>query len=299
MTTTSTSLRPTTVLGLGPMGTALARALLRAGLPTTVWNRNPQRATVLASKGATAAPDPTAAVTASDLVLVCLRDHDAVWEVLDALDPGVFAGRTVVNLTTSTPDQGRRTASWAAQRGMTYLSGAIMVPTDLIGEPAALILYSGDRAVFDRTVARLRHLAGTADYLGDDPGAAALYDMAMLEIFFAGMTAFLHAAAMTTAQGVEAKTFLPYAQQIAALLRATFTGLAHDVDDGSYPGTQDNLAMEVSGLEHILDTSTEIGLDSRLPRALRDLAREARDAGYGTDGFSRVVEILRAGHGAG
>ena len=277
------------------MGTALARAFLRAGVPTTVWNRNPIPASVLGAEGASVAPDLAAAVAASDLVVVCLRDHEAVREVLATPGPEVFAGRTVVNLSSAAPDEARGTASWAAGRGITYLTGAIMVPTYLVGEPGALILYSGDRTTYDGTVGRLRHLAGTADYLGDDPGAAGLYDMAMLEIFFAGMTAFLHAAAMTTAQGVDAKTFLPYAQQIAALLPDTFTGLAADVDAGSYPGTQDNLAMELAGLEHILDTSTAIGLDSALPQLMRDLARKARDAGHDGDGFSRLVEHLRAG----
>jgi 3-hydroxyisobutyrate dehydrogenase-like beta-hydroxyacid dehydrogenase len=65
---------------------------------------------------------------------VCLRDHSAVREVLTTLDPALFTGRTVVNLSSATPDEGRRTAAWAAQRGITYLTGAIMVPTYLVRE---------------------------------------------------------------------------------------------------------------------------------------------------------------------
>ena len=33
---------PVTVIGLGAMGSALASALVRAGHPTTVWNRTPR-----------------------------------------------------------------------------------------------------------------------------------------------------------------------------------------------------------------------------------------------------------------
>ncbi|MER6985206.1 NAD(P)-binding domain-containing protein, partial [Streptomyces carpinensis] len=39
---------PVSVLGLGPMGTALASAFLAAGHPLTVWNRTPGRAGGLA-----------------------------------------------------------------------------------------------------------------------------------------------------------------------------------------------------------------------------------------------------------
>src|SRR5512145_2332017 len=59
-----------------------------------------------------------------------------------------------------------------------------------------LVLYSGDRAVFERSAPILRSLRGDADLLGDDPGLAALHDLGMLDIFFNGMAAFLHAAAL-------------------------------------------------------------------------------------------------------
>lgn len=127
-----------------------------------------------------------------------------------------------------------------------------MVPTPLVGRPEALILYSGDREVFDRHVDVLRHLGGTAEHVGADHGAASLHDVAMLEVYFAGMTAFLHAAAMVTAQGMSARDFLPFARQIAALLPETFAGLAAEVDAGRYPGTEDRLTMELAALEHIV-----------------------------------------------
>lgn len=281
------------VIGLGPMGTALARALLGKGVPTTVWNRSRERAAALRGDGATVAMDLAEAVASVDLLVVCLRDHDIAREVLGSLDPSAYDGRSVVNVSSSTPDEGRQTAAWAAARGTTYLTGAIMVPTPLIGEPEALILYSGERVVFDRHVGQLRLLAGVADHLGEDPGLAALYDVAMLQVFFAGMASFLHSAAMVTAQGVDAATFLPYAHQIVALLPATFRGLAGDVDAGTYPGAEDNLSMELAALEHIADTSAEVGLDTRLPALMRDLARRAVEAGHGTDGFARVVDVLR------
>ncbi|TNC17085.1 hypothetical protein FHE66_12380 [Georgenia sp. 311] len=95
------------------------------------------------------------------------------------------------------------------------------------------------------------------------------------------MASFLHAAAMTTAQGVSARRFLPYAEQIASLLPQTFAGLAAEVDARSYPGTEDRLAMELAALEHIVATSAELGLDGGLPQVLRDLAARGSVPGTG------------------
>ncbi|MGW4935312.1 NAD(P)-binding domain-containing protein, partial [Streptomyces sp. NPDC004166] len=44
-----------TLLGLGAMGTALARTWLATGHPLTVWNRTPARVAALAADGGSAA----------------------------------------------------------------------------------------------------------------------------------------------------------------------------------------------------------------------------------------------------
>ncbi|MGY1650199.1 NAD(P)-dependent oxidoreductase [Geodermatophilus sp. SYSU D01119] len=283
---------PVAVVGLGPMGAALARALLRAGAPTVVWNRTASRAWPLADDGARVAGTLHEAVTAAGLVVVCLRDAAAYREAFGALDPGTLQGRAVVHLSTATPAEARRTAAWATERGTAHLHGAITSTTPMIGTPGSLVLYSGPRAVFDRHRARLEAF-GAAEHLGEDPGLASLLDTAVLGVFFAGMTSFLHAAAMTTANGVSAVEFLPHAQRIVSLLPATFAGLASDVDAGAYPGEEDQLAMDAAGLDHVVRASEDSGVDPALPAVLRDLARRAVDAGHGTDGFSRVVEFLR------
>ena len=74
-----------------------------------------------------------------------------------------------------------------------------MVPTNLVGSDDSLVLYSGDAAVFDEHRATLQVLGGGAVLLGDDAGLAAAYDLAMLDIFFNGMAAFLHAVARSSA----------------------------------------------------------------------------------------------------
>jgi len=298
-TSTDSDFDRVAVIGLGPMGAALARALLAAGIETTVWNRTASRTQPLAVDGAAVASSPTTAVAAADLVVVCQRDHEIARDVLGGVDASAYAGRAVVNLSSATPEQARATADWAAERGITYLTGAIMVPTPMIGNPEALVLYAGDHAVFARHEAALRVLAGHGDHLGEDHGLAPAYDVAMLGIFFTGMTSFLHAAALVATHGVDATTFLPYAQQIVSILPDTIDGLAGDVDRGEYSGEEDNIAMEVAFLDHIVAASQAARLDSRLPELMRDLGRQAVDSGAGTQGWSAIIEILRQHEGVG
>jgi 3-hydroxyisobutyrate dehydrogenase-like beta-hydroxyacid dehydrogenase len=285
--------RRATVIGLGSMGSALAGAFVRAGVATTVWNRSVERAEALGRQGADVAETVAAAVSASRLIVVCVRDHASFRDVVGNLDPAVLADRTVVNMSSASPGEAAETAAWAAGRKIGYLNAAIMVPTPLIGTPAALVLYSGDAVRFAEHRDILQLVAGNADYLGADPGLAALYDVGMLTIFFAGMTAFLHAAAVASARGITAKAFLPYAEQIVSILPSTLAQLAADVDRGTYSGAEDNLTMELAALDHIVATSTASGVDPAVPESLRALARWSVDAGHGADGFSRIIDALR------
>lgn len=283
---------PVTVIGLGSMGRALARAFLTGGHPTTVWNRTPGRADDLLADGAVLAPSAASAVAASPLVVVCLLDSDAVVEVLEPLG-AELDGRTLVNLTSSTPERAREIAAWASARGAAYLDGAIMVTTAMVGTPDAQVLYSGPGRIFDDHRETLASLAPDSDHLGEDPGLASLYELGMLDLFFVGMTGFLHAATLVGADGVDAATFVPYARRITALLDAILADLAEEVDAGAYPGTEDNVVMELVSLDHIVRASEARGVDTAVPGVVRSLLREAVDRGHGRDGFTRVVEQLR------
>lgn len=283
---------PVTVVGLGAMGTALARAFLRAGHPTTVWNRTAKRIDDLVADGAARAESVAAAAAASPVVVICVLDNTVVGELLDPISDQL-AGRSIVNLTSSTPESARDTAHWAVDHRIDYLDGAIMVPTALIGGPEALLLYSGSRTVHDAHQSTLASLGGRAEFVGTDPGFASLYDVGMLDMFFAGMTSFLHASALVGADGVSARTFLPYAEQIVAILPETLRGLARDVDAARYPGDEDNLQMEAAALDHIVHASEARGIDPALPEVVRALARRSIGRGHGGDGFSRIIEQLR------
>jgi 3-hydroxyisobutyrate dehydrogenase-like beta-hydroxyacid dehydrogenase len=273
------------------MGLTLARTLADSGADVRAWNRTPGRAHDL--EGIDEVRSVATATAGADLVVASLRDHDALRSTLEPLEASALIGTVVVNTSSATPAEARRTAEWAAARGIRYLSSAVMVPTPVIGTEQSLLLFSGGRAEFDAVAPTLAAL-GRLEYLGDDHGAASLLDVSMLDVFFAGMTSFLHATAMLTANGRTAAEFVPWARAMLDALGETIVGLARDVDTGRYSGDEDRLSMDLAALEHVVDASDELGLDGGVARAMRDLAARGVTAGFGDDSFSRVIEMVRA-----
>ncbi|WP_424890456.1 NAD(P)-dependent oxidoreductase [Streptomyces sp. XH2] len=282
---------PVTVIGLGPMGRALAGAFLTAGHPTTVWNRSAGKAAALVERGAVLAPTAAEAVAASPLVVACVIDYDAVHTVLGpAAD--ALRGRTLVNLTADTPAKAREAAAWAAGHGIGYLDGAIMTPAYTIGGPSALVLYSGPEALHETHRPTLAALGGSGVHLGTDPGRAAAHDVALLDVFWTAMSGVAHAFALAKAEGIAAKDLAPFARGIGDLLAGTMSDYAEQVDAGSYPGHVSSIDSAAAGMDHVIDAAEQRGIDTALLRAARATARRAVEEGHGAEGFSRLTEVL-------
>ncbi|MFR9722579.1 NAD(P)-dependent oxidoreductase [Streptomyces sp. MS19] len=281
-----------TLLGLGAMGTALARAWLAAGHRVTVWNRTPSRAAPLVAEGATAAPTAAEAVAASGLVVVCLLDDASVG---DALADAELTGKDVVNLTTSTPGEARERAAWAAGRGARFLDGGIMAVPPMIGTPGAYVFYSGSREAFERHEAVLAVPARTA-YVGEDAGLAALHDVALLTAMtgmFAGVTqAFALVGGADVAPG-------DFAGLLADWLGA-MTGSVHEVaaqlEGGDLTkGVTSSLAMMAAGNGTLVRTAEEAGVGNELLAPFMALMERRVAQGHGDEGLAGLPGLLRTG----
>ncbi|WP_067703661.1 NAD(P)-dependent oxidoreductase [Actinoplanes awajinensis] len=269
------------VLGLGPMGRALAAAALAAGHRTVVWNRSPGKAASLVEQGAMLAPTAADATREAPVVITCMIDYAAV----RATVTGPVAG-TLVNLSSGHAGQARDMAAWAADQGIDYLDGAILTPAPTIGTPAAAILCSGPRTLFDRCRPVLPR---GSIHLGAEIGAAAAYEMALLDLFTMAVGGLAHAFALAGAEGIAPADFARFARGIGALLPGMADRFAEQLTTDSFPADVSSLASAGSAVSHVIDAAAVHGLDTAPQQAVRSIIERAVAAGHGGDSYARLA----------
>lgn len=276
------------------MGTALARAWLAAGHPLTVWNRTPGKAEPLLGEGARAAATPVEAVASSDgLIVLCLLDDASVGEVLSGSE---LTGKDVVNLTTNTPAQAKQRARWAEERGARFLDGGIMAIPPMIGRPetGGYVFYSGNHELFERHREALAAPAGVK-FVGEDPGHAALHDVALLSAMtgmFAGIT---HAFALVGPEkDIDRARFATLLTEWLSAMAGAAHGIAAQLDSGNYTeGVASNLAMMAAANDTLLATAQGQSVDPRLLTPFMELMHHRVAQGHGDEGLAGTVGLLR------
>ncbi|MFI5912189.1 NAD(P)-dependent oxidoreductase [Dactylosporangium sp. NPDC051541] len=276
------------VLGLGPMGRALAGAALDAGHATVVWNRTPEKARPLLNRGAALATSAPDALRRAAVTVCCLLDYAAVHRTLDdAEGPAVL-----VNLGSAHAGAARATAEWAAAKGLDYLDGAILAPAPAIGTPAATILYSGPEAIFQAHSTVLRCFGPQSVYLGPDVSAAAGFEMALLDVFTTATGGLLHAFALALSQGLDLQLFARLAGGLSGLLPEMAQRYARDLTADVYPGEPSTVASAATAIAHVTAAARDLGVDPGPLPALQALFDRAVAGGHGAEGYARVARAV-------
>ncbi|MFJ3975991.1 NAD(P)-dependent oxidoreductase [Streptomyces sp. NPDC090021] len=293
--TDTTSRKSLTLLGLGDMGTALARTWLAAGHSLTVWNRTASKAAPLAAEGAVVAPGAAAAVAANELVVTCLLDDASVRSALDGID---LTGKDLVDLTTGTPAEARARAAWAEARGARYTDGGIMATPTMIGVPEAggYVFYSGSRALFDTHRATLEVPAG-ARFVGEDPGHAALHDVALLSAMYGLFAGISHAYALTEGEDIAPKDLSPLLSEWLGAMGFFVGNAAERLTSRDFTGgVVSHLAMQVAATGTLLRTAEEQQVSAELISPYLDLMRRrlAEDpAAHGGEDTAGAILLLK------
>lgn len=162
-----------TVIGLGAMGTPIARNLLAAGHAVTVWNRTPGRAGSLVDAGATEATSLAEAFR-SEIVFSILSNDAAVESALldEELVASIPSGTVHVNLATVSPDLARRAADVHARAGIDYISAPVFGRVAVAEAGELNVLAAGDAAVIERVRPLLEVIGAKVWVLGGDPAQA-------------------------------------------------------------------------------------------------------------------------------
>ncbi|ASF10998.1 hypothetical protein NBRGN_062_01620 [Nocardia brasiliensis NBRC 14402] len=264
--------RSVSVVGLGPMGQSMVRALLDAGVEVTVWNRSTDKVDAMVELGAKRADTVAAALTANEVTVLSLTHYAAMYSVLEqAADQ--LAGKVIVNLSSDSPEKARKGAEWVRSHGAEFLAGGVMSAGDNIAHPASYIFYSGPREVFDAHAELLRPLS-PQEYLGPDDGLSQVFYQALLTIFHPWLLAFDQATAMIERSGNSIAQFIPFAVRSAAAYPYFMEEFSVANQNGGW-ATLASLKMMDAGAQHIIDASEEVGVDATFSHTAQAYWRKA------------------------
>jgi len=140
-------------IGLGSQGAPMARRIIDAGWPVTLWARRPATLEAFAGTGAKTAGSPAELATVSDLVCVCVRDDADVETVVAGLGgvlDGLAAGGVIAVHSTVHPDTCRRLAGQAAGQGVALIDAPVSGGAPAAAAGRLLVMAGGDEATIER-----------------------------------------------------------------------------------------------------------------------------------------------------
>ena len=279
-----------TLIGLGAMGTALAKSLIKNGHDLTVWNRSAQKAQGIVELGGNSANTLKQAIEASQIILFCIHGYKATRLLLD--DPNIvplLSGRTIVQMSTGTPAEAREAEAWVNERDGHYLDCAIMVYPPSIGGSDGQLLFSGAQEAYNECAPFIKTLGGDIRYLGSTIGAAAALDMAVVTRLATITVATVYGIHICESEGVPLQQFTdmyPEGDRAHHLARAIETK-QFDQNIAATVGTSIEVVSAIRGL------ATDLGINTELPDLLLGLYQRAAAAGCAEQDNASLIKVFR------
>jgi 3-hydroxyisobutyrate dehydrogenase len=136
-------------IGLGSQGAPMARRIVEAGFPLTLWARRPQSLQPFDGTAATVASTPAAVAEASSIVCICVKGDEDVFEVVDGADgvlSGLAPGGTLIVHSTVHPETCIRLHRRGVEKGITVLDAPVSGGGPAAARGTLLVMVGGDEA---------------------------------------------------------------------------------------------------------------------------------------------------------
>lgn len=283
------------IIGLGPMGSAIARVLAQRGTSITIWNRTKERAAPLVDAGARLASSVADAVRASSVVLVCIVDYAATDALLrsEELAP-LLAGKTVVQLSTGSPREAREAQAWMHERGASYLDGAILAVPSQMGSAVSTLLVCGEQRAYRKAEPILSGMVGRLRYVGARVEAAAALDLGVLSHMYGALFGFYHGVRIAEAEGTDCAELGALIHEIAPALAEMVKHEADILRDRRFAQPENTLGSSARVLRMMVSQAHDARIDGSFPAFASALFERALRAGYGDEALAAVVKVMHA-----
>jgi 3-hydroxyisobutyrate dehydrogenase len=276
-------------VGLGAMGTHMARNLHRAGLLTAVWNRSSGKAQSLAAELGVEAPATLAELAAAcEAVVSCVSADADVLEVTRGLAPALRQGALVLDCSTVSAETARQAAGLIEPRGAEFLDCPVSGGVEGARDGTLAIMVGGKPEAYERAQPILQALGRTIAHFG--PVGSGEAAKATNQIMVAGIIeAIAEAMAFAHAEG------LPLDKLIATLGQGAgsswyFVHRAPNMARGSYPaGFRVRLHEKDLGICH--DMVARFGTALPVVERMRKEYAELIARGYGDEDVSATFRL--------
>ncbi|MXZ05856.1 MAG: NAD(P)-dependent oxidoreductase [Rhodothermaceae bacterium] len=156
-------------IGLGIMGSGMARNLLKAGFDVHVWNRTASRMAPLVSAGARGASDAAGVAAESDIIVICVSETQDVEEVLFGecgVIKGARPGALVIDTSTISPQATISMEARLRAAGLRMLDAPISGGSEGAASGTLSIMVGGDAADIDRAMDVLSTMGSRITHVG-------------------------------------------------------------------------------------------------------------------------------------
>jgi 3-hydroxyisobutyrate dehydrogenase len=191
-------------IGLGHLGSPMARRLLSAGFPMVVYNRDTNKTKSLSTLGAAVARDPRELAAQVDVVLSCLADGaavDAVYLGVGGVLRNARRGARIIEMSTVAPETSRKLYRVAREFGISVLDVAVSGSTPVAEAGTLTLLGGGDRQEFEAAEAIFAAIAKQWFYMGPS-GCGVATKLVVNTLLGVGMQALAEAVALGAALGL-------------------------------------------------------------------------------------------------
>jgi 3-hydroxyisobutyrate dehydrogenase len=279
-------------LGLGIMGSGMARRLLHAGFPLAVYNRNPERSKPFQS-GATVAASPRDAASQADIVISMVADDAAsktMWLGDNGALAGMMAGAVLIESSTLSVAWIKELASAASAKGCELLDAPVTGTKPHAAAGELIFLVGGSEAALAKAKPVLAAMGKDIVSLGPN-GSGSL--MKLINNFMAGVQAasFAEAVALVDAAGLnreKAVSILTHGAPGSPLVnRIAATSGSGDFTPNFI------LRLMAKDLGYAATEGARNGVPLRTASSALEVFKQAVEKGYGEEDFSAVIKSFK------
>jgi 3-hydroxyisobutyrate dehydrogenase-like beta-hydroxyacid dehydrogenase len=283
------------ILGMGRMGSAMARRVAAAGHHVTVWNRTRPAAeavvAALAPGHGVVAATPSGAVEEAEFVLSMLSNGEVTCDVL--LDTSVVtamrAGALVCDLGTSGVAAAHRLADTLSAAGLQFVDAPVSGSVPAVEGGSLLVMASGDPAAVQRVSAVLAAFAGKVTYVGQ-AGAGQAMKLAVNLVVHNLNAAVSEALVLAASAGIARESAYSVLQD--SVVGAPFVNYKRAAFlDPSAPVAM-SLDLVLKDLRLITEFAQELGVPVDVTRANLAVVAAACDAGFGPQDMAALSRAL-------